>query len=197
MKKKKRYSCIYKSTNEEFINIVKNSNNYYECLRTCGYKNVGNSRILKERIAELNIDVSHFIRNNNHIRVYTKRKNEEIFVEKSTAHRSLIKDRLIKDYKWEWKCNSCGLAEWCSRTTGNKPQKIVLELEHKNGINNDNRIENLEFLCCLCHAYTPTWRTRNNKKTPDKKCVDCDKKIHRKSTRCCKCSNIFNKTKSK
>lgn len=41
---------------------------------------------------------------------------------------------------------------------------IPLELEHINGINNDNRLENLTLLCPNCHAQTPTYRGKNIKR---------------------------------
>jgi 5-methylcytosine-specific restriction endonuclease McrA len=36
----------------------------------------------------------------------------------------------------------------------------VLHLDHINGINNDNRRENLRFLCPNCHSQTPTYGNR-------------------------------------
>ena len=38
---------------------------------------------------------------------------------------------------------------------------IPLELHHINGINTDNRLENLKFLCPNCHAFTDTYRGKN------------------------------------
>jgi hypothetical protein len=52
------------------------------------------------------------------------------------------------------KCEGCGLTEW-------KSQPIPLELEHIDGDNKNNTKENLQLLCCNCHALTPTWRGRN------------------------------------
>ena len=50
-----------------------------------------------------------------------------------------------------YKCKECGISEkW-----NNKP--IILHLDHINGINNDNRLENLRFLCPNCHSQTDTY----------------------------------------
>jgi hypothetical protein len=51
-------------------------------------------------------------------------------------------------------CNKCGVSEW-------QGFKIPLELEHKDGNNQNNTRENLEGLCPNCHSITDTWRGRN------------------------------------
>lgn len=52
------------------------------------------------------------------------------------------------------KCNRCGLSHWLS-------EKLILELEHRDGDNQNHTRENLECLCPNCHSLTPTWRGRN------------------------------------
>lgn len=80
-------------------------------------------------------------------------------------------DKLMKenfdDLKWDrkrnrvileqdGKCNKCGNGEWLGIP-------LSLEIDHKDGNNeNDNR-ENLEGLCPNCHSITDTWRGRNKK----------------------------------
>jgi len=43
-------------------------------------------------------------------------------------------------------------------------KEISLQLEHINGVNNDNRVENLTLLCPNCHSQTPTFAGRNKRK---------------------------------
>ncbi len=51
-------------------------------------------------------------------------------------------------------CNHCGITEW-------QGSPITLEVDHINGLNDDNRRENLEAICPNCHSVTDTWRGRN------------------------------------
>lgn len=53
-------------------------------------------------------------------------------------------------------CNHCGIKEW-----NGKP--ITLELEHKDGDNQNNNRDNLESICPNCHSQTKTWRGKNKK----------------------------------
>lgn len=55
------------------------------------------------------------------------------------------------------KCNHCGISDWFG-----KP--LSLEIDHINGISDDNRRENLEAICPNCHSVTDTWRGRNKPK---------------------------------
>ncbi len=81
--------------------------------------------------------------------------DEEIFkVGSATNSNSSVKKRLLSKGLIEYQCNSCGIAEWMD-----KP--ISLELNHINGINNDNSIPNLELLCPNCHSQTDNFRGRN------------------------------------
>lgn len=61
-----------------------------------------------------------------------------------------------------------------------------LTLDHINGINYDNRIENLRLLCPTCHSYTPTFCGKNKKII--KNC-DCGARILSTSEKCNPCHN--------
>lgn len=48
------------------------------------------------------------------------------------------------------KCNMCGISEWNGK-------KIVLQLDHIDGIRHNNMRKNLRCLCPNCHSQTETW----------------------------------------
>ena len=81
-----------------------------------------------------------------------------ILVENSTYSRTSLKKRLVEENILEYKCEKCSnVGEWLGK-------KITLQLDHKNGIFNDNRIENLRFLCPNCHSQTDTFAGKKMKK---------------------------------
>ena len=68
------------------------------------------------------------------------------------SHDSLRK-RLL--FERNYTCEDCG--------TGNvyNGKPLSLELDHVDGNNRNNRIENLRILCPNCHSQTPTHRAKN------------------------------------
>ena len=64
-----------------------------------------------------------------------------------------LKMELVNAGLKEWKCECCGISEWNN-------QRLVLELDHKDGNNKNNNLDNLQMLCPNCHSQTPTFRGR-------------------------------------
>jgi hypothetical protein len=121
-----------------------------------------NTSWLDNKILKLNIDISHWT-GKGHLKGKTHEWNksiplEEILVENSTYNCNLVlKKKLVKSGLLTYKCCECEIQTW-------RNQPISLQLEHKNGRNNDNRIENLCFLCPNCHSQTTTFAGRNKGK---------------------------------
>jgi hypothetical protein len=67
---------------------------------------------------------------------------------------SNIKKRLIEAGVLKDECSRCGLSEWLGR-------KLVIQMDHINGICTDNRLENFRMLCPNCHSQTETFGGRN------------------------------------
>lgn len=150
-------AAYYKlKTKEELEKIINESKTLAEVMYKLGYSgNRGNSiKGLKNYLDELNIDYSKYI---NNFYAYSHPQNElkDILVENSSySNMTRLKKRIINAGLLKNECYICGINEW-----QNKP--LVLQLDHINGNNRDNRIENLRLLCPNCHSQTDTWCGKN------------------------------------
>lgn len=150
---------IYKLSDEQFVELLKKSSTISEVLFKLGYTVKGNSwgySQVKRRIDDLNLDYSIFKGKSAVIKI-TKLNNvrkEDILKENCKHQRTVLRRYVIKNNLIPYKCAICGCTEWQGKT-------LSLELDHINGINNDNRLENLRFLCPNCHSQTSTYGSRN------------------------------------
>ena len=142
---------------ENFEPIVLKSKNLTEILINLNMIKTGNSRTtLKKYIKKYNIDTSHFESISDKYQrtlgnISIKTPLTLILIENSTfTSTNHLKERLYNEGLKERKCELCGQDEiW----NGNK---MSLILDHKNGINNDHRIDNLRIVCPNCNATLPT-----------------------------------------
>ena len=135
----------------------------------------------KRRISELNIDISHFNG------IYKGGKHTcELPVERvfaaGTRHNGPTLARKIRKYSLKpYQCTKCGLVgEW-------QNELITLQIDHINGTSDDNRLENLRFLCPNCHSQTPTYAGKRFKKHYH--CVECGRPRSSKARLCRVCDN--------
>ena len=84
--------------------------------------------------------------------------DSEVFVENSIYARHNLKKRIIKGEMIPYICACCEIGpEWMG-----KPMPLILD--HINGINNDNRLDNLRFVCSNCDSQLDTYKSRNRKR---------------------------------
>jgi len=85
-----------------------------------------------------------------------------IFCEKSTSTRTYVRKLLMDEGRGNI-CEICKITNWLE-------QPISMQLDHINGVSNDNRRENLRFICPNCHSQTETYCGRNvNKRKSDER----------------------------
>lgn len=84
--------------------------------------------------------------------------DEMVFCENATIARHHVKRKILNRGLIPYICSICGIGpEWMG-----KPMPLILD--HINGTNNDNRLENLRFVCSNCECQLPTYKSRNIKR---------------------------------
>ena len=143
--------------------IVARSRSISEVLKSLKLKpSGGNYQYVKRMIARHKLDCKHFAgqgwakgKSAGDIglggRVLT---NSEVFIQNSPVTSGTRLQKRLRRLGREYKCAECGISEW-------RGIKIVLDLDHRNGNNTDNRLENLRFLCPNCHRITNNWGVKN------------------------------------
>ena len=86
---------------------------------------------------------------------FQKYKNKDVFVKDSKYARHHLKQRIVEYKLIPYICSVCRtLPTW-------NGLKLILVLDHINGINNDNRLKNLRFVCPNCESQLPTYKSKN------------------------------------
>lgn len=126
---------------------------------------VSKSTCWAQLLVHLNIDKSShsYINVQDYVKLYSidtshftlKRISIRKPLEQLGKSRGSIKKRLLET-GIKNQCSICSIDSWCERP-------LSLALDHINGVNTDNRIENLRLICPNCHSQTPTYCGRNKR----------------------------------
>ena len=176
-------SLLKSYSKEELSLIVANSNSWRDLSKKLGY-NCNSSDLkssIQKRVEEFNISTDHF---KTVAKNAIERNENNVFIENSTADQSTLRKWYLKGQYTEYKCSICGQEPFWNN------QELTLILDHINGINNDDRLENLRWVCPNCNIQLPTTNRRKNKNTKKYYCIDCGKEVTKATTKRCQSCQI-------
>lgn len=183
-------SPIWQIDGTELKTVITESNSFKAVLVHFKLRpSPGNRYTLHKRLKEDRIDISSLYLKQKLVRnQWAKAVNskatpiENMLVENSSTSRDHLKKRLLSSKMLENKCAKCGLGtEW-------NGERLSIQIDHINGINNDNRLENLRMLCPNCHSQTETFGRKNKKVTY--KCDTCGEERKWKYGKLCKSCHV-------
>ena len=144
-------------SNEDFTKIVAESSSLAEIAKKLGYSSHSgdNGQRIRRRIDELGLSTEHFALMN---RRPIKRTAENVFLENSTADQKTLRRHYLAGNYTEYKCSICGQEPiWNGK-------ELTLILDHINGHNHDDRLENLRWVCPNCNQQLDTTNGKNIKR---------------------------------
>lgn len=179
-------TIIDRFSKDEIAKLACECTNMSQFTQRLGYKSKSCYKTVRAKCEEYGISLDHFtgVAEN-----AMKRTPENVFIINSTASQAVLRRLYKKNNYSEYKCSICGLEPYWNG------KELTLTLDHINGINNDDRLENLRWVCPNCDRQLDTFGSKNaNRETyynyheeKNNYCIDCGRLISYGSTRCPDC----------
>lgn len=143
---------------EELKEIVNSSRTLQEVLKKLGYSSVSgtNRQTVQSRLDKYNISTEHFTKgvgSNTGI----ARNPENVFIKNSTASQATLRRWYKKGNYTKYECSICGQEPFWNG------KELTLTLDHINGNNIDDRLENLRWVCPNCDRQLDTFGSKNRR----------------------------------
>lgn len=174
---------INKWTKQQLEEIVNSSKTLVQVSNKIGYSSLSPTawKAITDILEKYGIEKPQF----NNASNFIKHDDATVFCENSQVSQRCLRTRFIKKVPMQY-CAICNLpTQWNGKS-------LTLRLDHINGVHNDNRLENLRWVCPNCDSQLDTYCGRNQK---DKKqhnyCIDCGTEISKGALRCSKCSHVL------
>lgn len=152
----------------QLIEAVKSSNTWGEVVTHLGLSKSGDSyRHVQSVVKRFGISTDHFYAKVRE--AYRIPSNEELFSIHGDSFRAspnTVRGRARK-VLLPRVCNLCG------NPGSHNGSELVLQLDHINGNNLDNRLENLRWLCPNCHSQTSTFSKKKKNSIPSNIIDEC------------------------
>ena len=166
----------HKYTKEMLEDAVAHSNSYYDVVRFFGLKlNGGTSAYLKLKTVEFGIDVSHFyekIKNGKMPYSHNRKTAKQFLVKSNHKQHGLLLFRSLLEIGRSGNCEICGLKPvWYGKA-------LRMQVDHIDGDNTNNVVDNLRIVCPNCHTQTDNYCMSGRGK-PKKICSICNHFIGR------------------
>ena len=179
-------AIVDKWTKEELQSLAAECTSMSEFAVLLGYRSKSCFRVIRDHCNRQGVSLDHFTGVNHNA---VKRSPENVFIENSTATQGTLRRWYTKGEYTPYKCSICGLEPFWNG------KELTLTLDHINGINNDDRLENLRWVCPNCDRQLDTFCAKNaNRETfynykPKEEffCIDCGKPVSPGATRCVQC----------
>ena len=138
-------------SDQELQDLIYQSSSFTDLARKIGYntKSGGMFKVIQREIEERGLEVTF------QKKVSIQRNPENVFIENSTASQRTLRTWYEKGDYSEYKCSICGQPpKWNGKD-------LTLILDHINGRNTDDRIENLRWICPNCDMQLDTHGAKN------------------------------------
>lgn len=144
-------------SDKEFEDIIASSSSMIEVARKLGYTSHSgsNGERIRYRIDKLQLSTEHFSLNN---RRPIKRSPENVFIENSTADQKTLRKYYRQGDYTPYVCSICSQEPFWNG------KELTLILDHINGKNHDDRLENLRWVCPNCNQQLDTTNGKNIKR---------------------------------